>query len=396
MNTISEKLESAEIDLPFGGLHHDIPVDEGHVQTLMTSLGQLGQLSPILVRFETNEIIDGFHRVEALRRLGCTDARCRLISCSDEEFRDARITSAVLHKGVEFSRVALWTQEIFAATPWGDRLKASDAFKLATATPYKNVYRKIVAENNLSKNEAREIVDWARQKGEVWGIGLSQIHYYLTIAERTTPEIVSLVRDGAETKRGQISQSGVLTRQVVAAIAKHIPDHTDQRDVAGKIAREGLDNRSARNLIVDFSSRRDPVEREAILDAPWGSEGQEEAWSTEEPETPAEIDWVAEERARMESAIQVIQEGARLLRRVPAAGKYPDLDGKLGVAIDDFIAQASQYRDTSSDLLVKLRRETAQLRNENTDLLRRLEDLQYVAGIARRIHEHDLRGAEES
>ena len=54
--------------LPIADLVSDVAVDPVHVRELADSMMTAGQLSPVIVRERSLEIIDGFHRVAALKR----------------------------------------------------------------------------------------------------------------------------------------------------------------------------------------------------------------------------------------------------------------------------------------------------------------------------------------
>ncbi|KKK61074.1 hypothetical protein LCGC14_3018000, partial [marine sediment metagenome] len=62
-------------------------------------------------------VIDGFHRVTALKELG-TMITANEIDCNDEDFWAARIVSATQHEGVKIDRAALWVEELWAASPY--------------------------------------------------------------------------------------------------------------------------------------------------------------------------------------------------------------------------------------------------------------------------------------
>ena len=118
-------IDPSEID-------HDTPVDRAHVDALKQSLSVVGQLTPILVRRATSItkgellVIDGFHRVAALKELG-TMITANEIDCNDEDFWAARIVSATQHEGVKVDRAALWIEELWAASPYTDKYKTVTA-----------------------------------------------------------------------------------------------------------------------------------------------------------------------------------------------------------------------------------------------------------------------------
>ncbi|KKM22232.1 hypothetical protein LCGC14_1627440 [marine sediment metagenome] len=106
-----------------GEIDHDVPVDKAHVAALKQSIKAVGQLTPILVRRSTAQtkgellVIDGFHRVTAMKELGMTIAAME-IDCDDDDFWATRIVSATQHEGVKTDRAALWVNELWNASPY--------------------------------------------------------------------------------------------------------------------------------------------------------------------------------------------------------------------------------------------------------------------------------------
>lgn len=103
--------------LPIADLKSDVATDAAHVKELADSIKVSGPIAPVLVREETGEIIDGFHRVAAMAELGFEKVECIVTSCEDEEFWDLRITSATLHKAVMFARAVEWIDSPRAPAP---------------------------------------------------------------------------------------------------------------------------------------------------------------------------------------------------------------------------------------------------------------------------------------
>ena len=69
------------ISLPIEELVSDVPVDPLHTRELADSIMSKGQLAPVIVREETKEVIDGFHRIAAMKELGFNEAECVVTPC---------------------------------------------------------------------------------------------------------------------------------------------------------------------------------------------------------------------------------------------------------------------------------------------------------------------------
>ena len=72
------------ISLPIKELVSDVPVDPMHTRELADSIMTKGQLAPIIIREETKEVIDGFHRIAAMKELGFNQVECVLTPCDDK------------------------------------------------------------------------------------------------------------------------------------------------------------------------------------------------------------------------------------------------------------------------------------------------------------------------
>src|SRR3989344_4490382 len=122
----------------------DVPVDASHVQELADSIAKeaksrpglrTGQLSPVLLaeveEFDQLPIIDGFHRVPALKLLGSQEVYATIRPESSwEEIVDLRILAATTHRAVRFSRLVEWIEEAWQYSPWSEKIKAAQAFQL--------------------------------------------------------------------------------------------------------------------------------------------------------------------------------------------------------------------------------------------------------------------------
>lgn len=262
------RIERTELRIPLTQLRHDTPVDQAHVQVLARSLRNQGQLSPLLIwtgggaNNEALPIIDGFHRRENLASIGEDSAVCSLVELSTDQFRDARIASAVMHKGVVFTRVVTWAREIFRDTPWSSKVKAAEAFNIDHQPANKRSLRNAL-EAGLTIAEAREMWDWVRERSEVWGLAPEQIANMLNIADLAAPSLISLVR------QPQKSTPGLLTRTVLSNLVQRIPDHQLQEALVRKAQAEALSKTQVKALILQVAHQTDSQLRQELLSTSW-------------------------------------------------------------------------------------------------------------------------------
>ena len=105
-----QKIETSEIDIedivPNKWNPNRMPA--GTYKKLMSSIKLIGLLSPVIVReIKKNkfEIIDGEHRVKALKELGYINVTCVVKECTDEEVKEILFASGI--KGKHDSLVSL-------------------------------------------------------------------------------------------------------------------------------------------------------------------------------------------------------------------------------------------------------------------------------------------------
>lgn len=168
------------INLPMNELVSDVAVDPVHTRELADSIMSKGQLAPAIIREETKEVIDGFHRIAAMKELGFNEVECVLTPCDDEGFWDFRIIQASLHKNVTFARAIDWMDKVFGLSSWTNR--------------YKNAH--ILFEKVRDKSAPQEVQKWAEEKAKTWGLSITVISEWLETKEKLQPEVLN------EAKRG--------------------------------------------------------------------------------------------------------------------------------------------------------------------------------------------------
>src|SRR3989344_3310634 len=188
MTSIGQVELSGElIRIPLGELVEDVAVEPSHVRELVQSIQDNGQLVTIVVWKEEGRIIDGFHRLTALREAVQENALCLSYSCDEEAFWNLRILSASTHRAVSFARVTEWAETAFSKTPWRDKIRAEEAFARGRRGP--------APRGGLTPQERRELAQWVEEKSRIWNIPAPKIRDMLKIANLAGPTLAREVRD---------------------------------------------------------------------------------------------------------------------------------------------------------------------------------------------------------
>ncbi len=112
-----------ERDVPIKEIVVDMPVSETLVRSKMHMLQKDGLIQPLAIWQHGMLVIDGFHRLEAAKRLGWQTVRCSIIDVSEEQFWASRIDSAKQHHEVEKPRLLAWIRQCWQASEYA---KSSD------------------------------------------------------------------------------------------------------------------------------------------------------------------------------------------------------------------------------------------------------------------------------
>lgn len=245
------------VGLPIADLVSDVPVDLLHTKELADSIMGRGQLAPVIVREETREVIDGFHRIAAMKELGFKQVECVLTPCDDESFWDFRIIQASLHKNVTFARAIDWIEEVFRLSP-GLRSITERYSKEGKA--YKNAYTLFAAVRQGTASP--EITKWATDKAKVWGLATHTIENWLAARERLEPSLLEEVRH-------PVKEEPEVTPTHYVEVARELPTRPElQKPVIEKVKREGLSVKEARTVAQALRRAEDQEEVQSILKQP--------------------------------------------------------------------------------------------------------------------------------
>jgi ParB-like chromosome segregation protein Spo0J len=243
------ELNGELIRIPLNELVEDVAVDLSHVRELAQSIKDNGQLVPIVVWEEEGRIIDGFHRLSALRQAGSDKALCISYSCDEEAFWNLRILSDSTHRSVSFARVVEWVELAFSKTPWRDKVRAEEAFTRGRrgATP----------RGGLTIEERKELGQWVGEKSRLWNIPVMRIREMLKIANIAGPTLTRQVRDE--------QKPGALTQSILRAVVTQLPRQDLREAVVQKVRDEKLTLRDTEGLVEQVSEASTEQRREELV-----------------------------------------------------------------------------------------------------------------------------------
>jgi len=231
------------VSLSIAGLVSDVPVDPLHTRELADSIMSKGQLAPVIVREETKEVIDGFHRIAAMKELGFKEVECVLTPCDDEGFWDFRIIQASLHKNVTFARAIDWIDKVFQLSPWTSRYKSARSLF-----------------NSVNKGQGpREAAEWVESKAKTWGLAPKTIENWLFTKERLEPSLLEEVKGG----------EGARPTDTYIEVARTLPTRPElQKPLIEKAAKEDLSGKQVREVAQALKRAADEEEAQNILRQP--------------------------------------------------------------------------------------------------------------------------------
>lgn len=230
------------VGLPIAELVSDVPVDPVHTRELADSIMSKGQLAPVIIREESREVIDGFHRIAAMKELGFNEVECVLTPCDDEGFWDFRIIQASLHKNITFARAIDWMDKVFGLSSWTNR--------------YKNAH--ILFEKVRDKSAPQEVQEWAEKKAKTWGLSVTVISEWLETKEKLQPEALD------EAKRG--GRAPLTHYREVAHTLPTMPEL--HKPLIEKAIKEELTQPQIKTVAQALKRAEDEEEKQSILRQP--------------------------------------------------------------------------------------------------------------------------------
>ncbi len=240
------------VSLPIAELVSDVPVDPVHVRELADSIMSKGQLAPVIIREETKEVIDGFHRIAAMKELGFNQVECVLTPCDDEGFWDFRIIQATTHKNVTFARAIDWVEKVFELS------SLRKHWEHGGGKEYKSAYS-VFASYRVG-NPPKEAKEWVEKKAAMWALAPKTIEDWLYTKQSLAPELLKEATSPSAGERGLASYK---------AVAEALPTKPElQKRVMEKTRAEDLSSQEVRTLAQAIKRAEDEEEVQNILRQP--------------------------------------------------------------------------------------------------------------------------------
>lgn len=240
------------VRLPIEKLVSDVAVDLLHIKELADSIKSRGQLAPVIVREETLEVIDGFHRIVAMKELGFKEVECVLTPCDDESFWDFRIIQATTHKNVTFARAIDWIEKVFQLSPLYKH------WEYGGGRRYKSAYS--VFASYRQGNPPEEVKKWVENKAAMWGLAPKNIEDWLYTKQSLAAELLEEVTSPSEGERG------IAVYKIVAEILPSKPEL--QKRIMAKAKVENLPTKDLRMLALALKQAQNEEEVQGILNQP--------------------------------------------------------------------------------------------------------------------------------
>lgn len=232
--------------IPISHLVSDVAVDPVHVRELADSIKVSGPINPVLVREEDLSLIDGFHRVAAMKELGFGEVDCIITPCDNETFWDLRIISASTHKAVTFARVVDWVEECFRSSQLSQRYVSAAS-----------LFQQVGTSASSPRGAPRDVVDWVENKAQKWGLAVRTIENWLYTKQKLAPELLEAATSPEKTNASVSHYEHV---------ARSFPNEPDmQRGIVQKIEQEDLTVRQTEEVVRAVKQASTPEMAQTIL-----------------------------------------------------------------------------------------------------------------------------------
>ena len=200
-------------NVPLSQLSEDVPVQEEAVEDLVASIMAVGQLHPIAIA-QDGRIIDGFHRVAALKRLSYGTALAVVHECDEADFWNRRIAEALRHGEIRRERVITWMESLYRESEffetwdslphalnmwsgWHQRGKLPPGLGPQKAAQSGSARDRVQEERRAAAEPLSELLvgfdAWLTQQASRWGLRPRTVQRYINAAY-LTPKRATLAR----------------------------------------------------------------------------------------------------------------------------------------------------------------------------------------------------------
>lgn len=153
------------------------PVEPDLVKRYRVMALQNGFIPAVLLRLGPDdglEIVDGYHRVAVAILLGLNYIDAQIVECSEQQFWDMRIGSAISHHTVADDRLHVWMLEAWTSSDWAKQ-DQDDLARAAYAIYTDSSQPKRRKRSDPGAADVAALRDWFAERGRMWGRPVGQI-----------------------------------------------------------------------------------------------------------------------------------------------------------------------------------------------------------------------------
>lgn len=231
VSTVNLELEQLETDV----FSPRKTFSENYVEELAESIEQEGQLKPIIVRVHPTkpnvyQVIDGEHRIRALRKLGHSEVRAEVRRLSDEEaFLLAMRVNEMHGKRLEELEEGLHIKKLmeqfgYTQTDVGERFKKTQAwvsYRLALVERLASETREALITRVIETAHAREIAELPKedQPAVVLKVARDKLSF------KKTETLVHAIKEKPENKEEILAKPVEIVAPLPEDLQKFVEEH---------------------------------------------------------------------------------------------------------------------------------------------------------------------------
>lgn len=200
-------------------------------------------------------VIDGFYRLEALRKLGYSKVSATVEQLTLEQLIDRRLARANEHRHAEVGRVVKLAEQAWGLTEWSGKLSLLNATLLQVGS---KTGKSLKLDGTTTKNVRK----WLDQKVELWGARPAALCKNLKLAEDLPTDFLDQVASNP-TKRGKSDNLSPSHLQAISKVFGN--DQPDQQRTVFEAARAYRLSVGETSLLANILAEGGVTPREAVL-----------------------------------------------------------------------------------------------------------------------------------
>lgn len=215
----------------------DFPVEPDLVQRYTVMARENGFIPALLLRLNPNgtlSVIDGYHRCAVAAALGLRRIEAQIVECSDQQFWDMRIGSAISHYVISDDRLHLWMLEAWNVSPWAkrnDQQLVKAAYQVYTGRDPRK------PKGQGGSPDTADLFAWFDERAKMWGRSAGQVAKIVIEKSGLARKFETSILNVA-TRRGLDFEGFAQTSAAFSVLRREPPEKTVNRFIDEKIDRK--------------------------------------------------------------------------------------------------------------------------------------------------------------